>query len=569
MCKNFYGGLLLFIVSLFSFLTFLPLCDAEAATAVVKLLYFRPNDRAAIPDIDTKIITLIKEVQDFYADEMERHGYGRKTFTFETDADGKAIVVHGIGQHHEAHYDGFGKIYDELWNNYIRPNAIYFIVIDVRTDNPFSGLATLGNAAYIPIFGHSFNAAIAAHELGHAFGLAHLWTPGYLMARGDGRELSPCSAAFLDAIVYFNPDMTIVRNQNTTVAAPRLSVAPDAAFRLEFDVADPDGIRHVQLKIPTVERQYFGTFIDSCAAVEAQHDTVAFLTTGVSERNSVVELLVIDTFGNVTEHAFRVDVAAVLPAEVVEIPDENLATVIREVLYLPPNRPITTYEMRDITMLYAENRQISDLTGLQHALNMGRLYASNNAITDVSPLVDLKKLTELSLDNNAITDVSRFAEMTQLTELSLIGNTISDRTPLLALLRRQPDVEIYLKYWGVPLPVTLSYFRAEHTDAGVVLKWTTESERNNAGFYILRSNTQTGEFQQGTARLIPGAGTTSERNFYTWTDTTAKPNTVYYYRITDVSYDGKHGRLATTRLRGFIAAKDKWIGQWAALKDLQ
>ena len=46
---------------------------------------------------------------------------------------------------------------------------------------------------------------------------------------------------------------------------------------------------------------------------------------------------------------------------------------------------------------------------------------------------------------------------------------------------------------GGALPVTLSYFRAERTDAGVVLKWTTESEIDNAGFYIYRSETKNSE----------------------------------------------------------------------------
>ena len=43
---------------------------------------------------------------------------------------------------------------------------------------------------------------------------------------------------------------------------------------------------------------------------------------------------------------------------------------------------------------------------------------------------------------------------------------------------------------GGVLPVELSHFRAEHTEAGVILKWTTESEVDNAGFYIYRSETK-------------------------------------------------------------------------------
>ena len=38
--------------------------------------------------------------------------------------------------------------------------------------------------------------------------------------------------------------------------------------------------------------------------------------------------------------------------------------------------------------------------------------------------------------------------------------------------------------------------------------------------------------------MVPGAGTTSEKQFYTYQDTTAQPNVVYYYQIEDVSLDG-------------------------------
>lgn len=67
--------------------------------------------------------------------------------------------------------------------------------------------------------------------------------------------------------------------------------------------------------------------------------------------------------------------------------------------------------------------------------------------------------------------------------------------------------------------------------------------------------------------MIEGAGTTGERNSYTWTDTTAKPNTVYYYRIDDVSHAGLHKQLATVRLRGLVSVESKFTTRWADLKD--
>ena len=120
---------------------------------------------------------------------------------------------------------------------------------------------------------------------------------------------------------------------------------------------------------------------------------------------------------------------------------------------------------------------------------------------------------------------------------------------------------------GQALPVQLSQFRPDLTETGtVVINWATESEMDNAGFNILRSQTRTGEFKVINAQLILGAGTTAERNTYTWTDTAAKPNVVYYYQIEDVSFDGERQTLATVRLRGLISAKGKLTTQWGELK---
>ena len=120
---------------------------------------------------------------------------------------------------------------------------------------------------------------------------------------------------------------------------------------------------------------------------------------------------------------------------------------------------------------------------------------------------------------------------------------------------------------GGALPVQLSQFRPDLTETGtVVIQWATESEVDNAGFNILRSQTKTGEFKVINAQLIPGAGTAAERHTYTWTDTTAKPNVVYYYQIEDVSLGGERETLATVRLRGWVSATGKLTTQWGQLK---
>lgn len=122
---------------------------------------------------------------------------------------------------------------------------------------------------------------------------------------------------------------------------------------------------------------------------------------------------------------------------------------------------------------------------------------------------------------------------------------------------------------GIVLPVSLSYFRPTLADGEVTIRWTTESELDNAGFNIYRSETRTGEFKQVNAELIAGNGTTGERNSYKWVDTTAKPGVVYYYQIEDVSFAGERQTLATTKLKGLISAKNKLTTTWSELKNLR
>ena len=125
---------------------------------------------------------------------------------------------------------------------------------------------------------------------------------------------------------------------------------------------------------------------------------------------------------------------------------------------------------------------------------------------------------------------------------------------------------------GGPLPVELSHFRpARQKDTGaVVITWATQSELNNAGFFIKRSQQRDGEFKVINATMVPGAGTTSEKQFYTYTDTTAQPNVVYYYQIEDVSLDGNRQTLTRgIRLKGHVGAAGKATTTWGDLKTYE
>ena len=125
---------------------------------------------------------------------------------------------------------------------------------------------------------------------------------------------------------------------------------------------------------------------------------------------------------------------------------------------------------------------------------------------------------------------------------------------------------------GGALPVELSYFRTARDKAtgAVVITWSTQSEMNNAGFFIKRSQQRDGQFVVVNATMIPGAGTTSEKQFYTYTDTTAKGNVVYYYQVEDVSFDGDRQTLTRgIRLKGHVSVAGKATTTWAELKAVQ
>ena len=122
---------------------------------------------------------------------------------------------------------------------------------------------------------------------------------------------------------------------------------------------------------------------------------------------------------------------------------------------------------------------------------------------------------------------------------------------------------------GGALPVELSTFGAKRDPltGQVIITWETQSELNNAGFFIKRSQQKNGNFVAINAAMIAGAGTTSEKQSYTYTDTTAQPNIVYYYQIEDVSLDGNRQTLTRAhRLKGHIGAAGKATTTWGELK---
>ena len=125
---------------------------------------------------------------------------------------------------------------------------------------------------------------------------------------------------------------------------------------------------------------------------------------------------------------------------------------------------------------------------------------------------------------------------------------------------------------GGALPVELSKFGAKRDPltGQSIITWETQSELNNAGFFIKRSQQKDGKFVIVNPTMIAGAGTTAEKQSYTYTDATADPNIVYYYQIEDVSLDGNRQTLTRShRLKGHVGAAGKATTMWGELKEQQ
>ena len=117
------------------------------------------------------------------------------------------------------------------------------------------------------------------------------------------------------------------------------------------------------------------------------------------------------------------------------IPDANLRAAIAEGLGKAPNASITQADIARLTRIDADERGISDLTGLEHATRLERIEFRHNAISDLSPLAGLIRLNNIKLRGNRITDVSPLAELTNVDWLGLEQNAITDLSPLKGLVK--------------------------------------------------------------------------------------------------------------------------------------
>jgi len=113
------------------------------------------------------------------------------------------------------------------------------------------------------------------------------------------------------------------------------------------------------------------------------------------------------------------------------IPDDNLRAAIRDKLNQPYGDLFST-DLQSITTMDVSDRGISDITGLEFCINLGRIDLSNNSIGSLDTLALMHdpltgtKLREVNLANNLITDITPLQALNQIEILNLSGNRIQD-----------------------------------------------------------------------------------------------------------------------------------------------
>ena len=122
-------------------------------------------------------------------------------------------------------------------------------------------------------------------------------------------------------------------------------------------------------------------------------------------------------------------------ADIVEVPDPNLAQVIRRKLGLRQRADITKKSMLKLTTLNASRRapEIDSIAGLEHATNLETLDLDYNSVNDITPLAGLTHLTTLHIEGNRVDRLDALAGLTRLTSLRLSDNRIGNLTPLAGL----------------------------------------------------------------------------------------------------------------------------------------
>ena len=258
--------------------------------STVRLIYFLPNDRPYRAEVVQRMRDEIRNIQEYYASQMQAHGYGRRTFGVETNWLGAPSVYRVNGEHPDKYYlNDTMLVWKEIRERFETEGAINFIVVDNSTNKVNRGDGSSAVPGFAALGGsHAFVAGdfdwiTAAHELGHTFHLYHDFRDdSYLMSYGHPtkRQLSACAAKFLAVSPTFNPQIRNRDTEESTVKllSPQEYPAGAESVKIQLEVSDPDGLHQVFLMVKTKESHHAGNSSEIIACQELNGEKKALVT---------------------------------------------------------------------------------------------------------------------------------------------------------------------------------------------------------------------------------------------------------------------------------------------------
>ena len=276
----------------------------------VRMIYLMPNDREYRQAVvDSMKATMIR-VQTYFGQQMEAHGYGYRTFRYETGADGEPVVHRVVGEHADPY--GYTTAAREIYRVFESNYHVYFVVIDnsidrihLGGDNWASGLGAGSKNQGIMYVTSNFPFGLVIHEMVHAFGVG--WH-GFFGDRAIGTnhsELSACTVGYLSVHPFFNPEIPL---EDDWTSDPTVEfIGPTSwypvgtdRFTLPLRVVDPDGVHQVILLSANPVGTSLAPEFMACRMLAGETEAVVTF-----EYDGVIPSLANSSFSDPPSHKFQ------------------------------------------------------------------------------------------------------------------------------------------------------------------------------------------------------------------------------------------------------------------------
>ncbi|MDE0013478.1 MAG: NPCBM/NEW2 domain-containing protein [Candidatus Poribacteria bacterium] len=304
------------------------------AEFITKVVYFKPADVKI--DLTARIQEIVENTQETYANEMQRNGFGRKTFRVETHLDKPRIhTVNGTKNASAYLRNTHENTRNELPNTlrqdtppFSKQDTIIVIVvggidcIDGRNANSFCAWGVgyphhssrYGGGVLIAADSGNLNEDVLFHEMGHAFGLYHK------PQNSPPSTLEMYEARWLDKHYHFNSQ------QNNFVLPefvdePKITALENNKFKLKIKAFSNIGLHQAMLVNANI-------LVNSSDYMQGENENTVSLEFNRLQRTTNMFIELMDINGNYIAKDFAIELPNRLS------PELNIATENSNFVYL-------------------------------------------------------------------------------------------------------------------------------------------------------------------------------------------------------------------------------------------